>query len=258
MESIHDQEPQRGFTGVWIPRHVWEHPELNCTERCLFGEIQALSSNTGWCFATNQYLGKALGIGDQQAGALIAKLKRLNLLEPGEFNGSRRKLRLLHDTPLKNQAPPPEKSGGCPLKNQAHSTIVSTEDCTCDQPLKDLLDIPSTGDRTNVQGNGVDKAALERTIANVTAVLNEMFSRPDAAKSPWNYAEEFALVELARQRPRFEEEARALLAYRNDLPDAKVKFFPQSVGRLLNKWEDTLDRRREHIKRPPPPPKNIF
>ncbi len=97
--SMDTQEeiPTRGFTGVWIPRHVWEHPDINCTERCLFGEIQSLSWKTGWCFASNEHLGKGVGVAADRIGRMVSHLKAIGLVEIGSFNGRSRLIRAVSD-----------------------------------------------------------------------------------------------------------------------------------------------------------------
>lgn len=58
----------------------------------------------------------------------------------------------------------------------------------------------------------------------------------------WSHLEESTLAEISRS-PEAELEWSRILAYREILPIRdRLKFFPQSVGRLLQNWTEVLDR----------------
>lgn len=84
------------FTGVWIPAIIWEHADLNCTEKCLLAEIHALCEEDGACAATNEWLGNQVGgLSAVRVSTIISKLKDLGLIEQTSFDGRNRILKTL-------------------------------------------------------------------------------------------------------------------------------------------------------------------
>ena len=59
--------------------------------------------------------------------------------------------------------------------------------------------------------------------------------------------EESLLAEVSR-RPDCKEEWRTIQAYRNTLKPSDRRYFPQSAVRLVEKWQDVLDRARNYEK----------
>jgi len=72
-------KPRREFKGLWIPREIWETPQLNVVEKTFFGEIFALDGEDG-CFASNEHFCKMFGVSDRQIQNYIKKLKDLALI----------------------------------------------------------------------------------------------------------------------------------------------------------------------------------
>lgn len=88
--------PKREFTGVWIPAIIWEHADLNCTEKCLLAEIHALCEEDGACGATNEWLGNQVGgLSAVRVSTIISKSKDLGLIEQTSFDGRNRILKTL-------------------------------------------------------------------------------------------------------------------------------------------------------------------
>lgn len=105
---------------------------------------------------------------------------------------------------------------------------------------------------SRIEGNGFEGASVLRVLE---IGLNAAYQR--TAASPWTYAEQAQLAELAR-RPEVLAELETVLAYRRRLPGNEKRFFPNSIGSLLAKWTDVLDKahisRPERIRSAPPPP----
>jgi hypothetical protein len=60
-EKLDNDEPKRGFQGVWIPAALWDNPDLTRMERDLLAEIDSLSSaEHGPCHASREFLAKRL------------------------------------------------------------------------------------------------------------------------------------------------------------------------------------------------------
>ena len=68
----HEQTP----SGIGIPAEVLYNPNLSQTEKLLFGQLRNLSRSSKGCYASNQYLGKILGVGPQSISNSIQNLKK--------------------------------------------------------------------------------------------------------------------------------------------------------------------------------------
>lgn len=88
---MNDDQLQRDFKGVWIPKEIYLNDQLNWTEKILYCEINSLDNGEG-CYASNEYLQKFLGVRKSVIVDGISKLKKLGLVEQIAFNGRRRVL----------------------------------------------------------------------------------------------------------------------------------------------------------------------
>lgn len=68
------QDTKRGFTGVFIPRIIWEDTNLNWTEKLFLAEIQSFDAN-GECFASNEYFAKFFNLSKSRVSKVISSLK---------------------------------------------------------------------------------------------------------------------------------------------------------------------------------------
>lgn len=66
---------------VYIPAHIMARKDLTLTQKMLFGKIVGLSGKEGYCFASNDWLGKQLGKKADTISGWIGKLVTMGLLE---------------------------------------------------------------------------------------------------------------------------------------------------------------------------------
>jgi hypothetical protein len=66
---------------IIIPAHVLECADLTPTDKLLFGYINALSNQKGYCYANNHYLGVKTDLAKTSISRLITKLKRLKFVK---------------------------------------------------------------------------------------------------------------------------------------------------------------------------------
>lgn len=83
---------ERKFTGFWMPRDIWEHPDLLPLEKFLWAEILSFEGKDG-CYASNKYLAKILRCSEKYIGKMVKKLKDLRLIYQHSFDGRRRYLK---------------------------------------------------------------------------------------------------------------------------------------------------------------------
>jgi len=83
------ESQERKFTGVWIPREVWEAQDIPPLAKFLLAEIHALQGTEG-CFASNEYFMKMLQIGKRCIQKYLKVLKEKGYIHMKSFDGRRR------------------------------------------------------------------------------------------------------------------------------------------------------------------------
>lgn len=110
----------RSFLGIWVPREIWIHPTLSLQAKCLWAEIQSLNSEEhGGCYASDAYLSGFLGIGLARIQEVLKELRDEGLIENISFNGRRRIMKAVIPKELKNkkiERRSPENRGAIPRK----------------------------------------------------------------------------------------------------------------------------------------------
>jgi hypothetical protein len=132
-------------------------------------------------------------------------------------------------TDVSKCSPPSSSSSSSSSPSPSPSPSSSERARACEAPGAEP-EIPMTAANGDFSG-----------ISSLRETLNRVYSRP--LTQPWTYAEESALAEIAR-RPSAVSEAEIICKFRRKLPDEDKRFFPQSAGKLLQKWDETLDRAR--------------
>lgn len=61
--------------GIWIPKEILFNNKLNDKEKILLSVVLALSTELGYCFASNRYLSQVLNITINRASKIISSLK---------------------------------------------------------------------------------------------------------------------------------------------------------------------------------------
>jgi hypothetical protein len=159
-------------------------------------------------------------------------------LEIANFRQRLRIMKEAHPKPPDADAAPPD--GAVPVMRPSDDGHVPDR-----RPLRnESKRIEENQNQKRSEANGYEGTGALRLLETG---LNEAYQR--TAGSPWTYAEQAQLAELAR-RPEILAEWETLLAYRRRLPANEKRFFPNSIGSLMAKWTDVLDK--AHISRPEP------
>lgn len=77
---VWDNNANRDFKGVWIPKDIWLDAKLSITEKILLVEIDSLCGAKG-CWATNQYFADFLHISKDRVSKLISGLVQKEYLK---------------------------------------------------------------------------------------------------------------------------------------------------------------------------------
>lgn len=109
-------EPEMKFKGVWIPAEIWLNEDLNCQEKCLLAQIDALTDDEEPCFASNEWLSSFLGVSISTISHMLVDLKKKGWIETTPFDGRIRYLKLADPLP-KSATPLAEFSKG-PRRNR--------------------------------------------------------------------------------------------------------------------------------------------
>lgn len=94
--ELDPDNPQKEYTGVWIPKEVMECNELSAIDKLVYGEVACFDE----CYASNEWLAKRIGRSVTTASKCISKLIDLGFVEPCGFNGRFRLVRV-----VKNRKP---------------------------------------------------------------------------------------------------------------------------------------------------------
>jgi hypothetical protein len=78
---------KKGFKGVWLCAAIYESQELSAVEKLLLAEIDALTTDTDACYATNAHFSGRLGITVTRVDHLLGKLTRLGYIIRVSFDG---------------------------------------------------------------------------------------------------------------------------------------------------------------------------
>ncbi len=75
---------------IVINDNVIEDKKLNSTDKVVYGLVKALSNDKGYCFATNDYIGKRLNLSKSTISNTISKLKKLDYIKAKTVDYQRR------------------------------------------------------------------------------------------------------------------------------------------------------------------------
>jgi hypothetical protein len=78
---------RKGFKGVWLCAAIYESQELSAVEKLLLAEIDALTTDTEACYATNAHFSERLGVTVTRVDHLLGKLTRLGYIVRVSFDG---------------------------------------------------------------------------------------------------------------------------------------------------------------------------
>jgi hypothetical protein len=78
---------KRGFKGVWLCAAIYESHTLSAVEKLLLAEIDALTTETDACYATNAHFSDRLGVTVTRVDHLLSKLTQLGYIVRISFDG---------------------------------------------------------------------------------------------------------------------------------------------------------------------------
>lgn len=88
-----ENQSNRDFKGVWIPKDVLLNTELTMLEKVIFVEIDSLDGKDG-CWASNAYLANFCQCSTDKITSAVRKLKELGFIEVTNFDGRHRVIKV--------------------------------------------------------------------------------------------------------------------------------------------------------------------
>ena len=85
------------FTGVFIPANIWLSKELSPAEKMILGEVDALSKETGWCYAGRKHFAEWLHCTPPNVTYYINNLERLGYLNVDRNPGERSRMKIINE-----------------------------------------------------------------------------------------------------------------------------------------------------------------
>lgn len=93
-----NSKTERDWKGIWIPREVWEHPELTWYDKIILMEVDSFTKRDMDCFVSDRHLADFVGISERTVRKGISRLESLGLLARVGFDGRKRFMRSLLPT----------------------------------------------------------------------------------------------------------------------------------------------------------------
>lgn len=87
-----NENMERDFKGIWIPKEIWLNNELSAIEKILLAEIDSLDCGEDGCYASNDYMAEFCKCNAKTISRGISKLTELGYIEPFSFDGRHRKI----------------------------------------------------------------------------------------------------------------------------------------------------------------------
>ena len=82
------------FTGVWIPKAIYQDDKLSPTDKLILADIFNLCCEGGDYFKTNDTIAKEINISTPSVSRTIKKLTNLNYIKC-EYNGRSRLIKMI-------------------------------------------------------------------------------------------------------------------------------------------------------------------
>lgn len=135
---------EHGFTGVFIPAHIWLCTDLIPAEKMLLGEIDALSKRTGWCTAGREHFAKWLNCTAENVTYYTRKLEAKGLIQIERISGAGNKMRVIAEGfYTETQGDKPRLGGKPDLRGGVNDVYGGGKGDLPNIQVKDKEEIPS-------------------------------------------------------------------------------------------------------------------
>lgn len=148
-----------GYTALLPPRVRYDQ-EIPGTAKLLYAEVTAMTDVTGFCWATNGYLGRLIGVSKDRAARLVGLLEERGFLQVevirNEANTVIERRIFVTDLGLMKLPPPVKNTGRGPGENTGSPPGENTGTTMNNKNINIPPIAPQRGRRANVHKNKPD------------------------------------------------------------------------------------------------------
>lgn len=149
-----NEEMQRAFKGIWIPKEIWLSKDLKLIEKCFLVEIDSLDNDDDGCYASNDYFAEFFNLSKNRCSEIINKLKKKGYIRTAyiKSNGKRNiEKRVIHILEKSNRGIRKIQQGysenrqgyseNCEDNNIDNNISNNISNSNVNLPLKKILDL---------------------------------------------------------------------------------------------------------------------
>ena len=201
----------RDFKGVWIPKEVWLDDRLNALDKIILTEIDSLDQGEDGCFASNEYIANFCQCSATKVSTSINQLIKYGYLYVLKFDGRKRHLKSR-------------------LSNFERQDLKK-----CKADIKKLKDINTSNKTTN---NTSNKKESKNTYDEI---INSLIPDEDVKNAIYDFIKMRKLI----KKPMTDRALSMLINKLNKLSSSKdiqIKILEKSI---LNNWQDIYEYKEE-------------
>ena len=131
-----------GYTALLPPRIRYDKT-MPSTAKLLYAEITAMTDVTGYCWASNKYLGRLVGVEETRVSRLIAQMVAAGYLELTDSGGKKRKIYVTDLGFLR--LPPPVARQGNLVKKDKDNLVENDKDIHIEKSINNTPLNPPKG-----------------------------------------------------------------------------------------------------------------
>ena len=126
------------FTGVWIPKAIYEYQDINPTDKLILTDIFNLCKNSGLFFKSNETIALEVGVSRATASRSITKLINKGYITKS-FDGRNRRLKLTHQETHIDSSGGSNRVGRKLKLTQQEAQIDSAVGSNCGTSIQDSI-----------------------------------------------------------------------------------------------------------------------
>lgn len=124
-----------------LPNSLLTLAELNPTDKLILSEVYSLAENTGYCYASNEYLSKVIGISEKTVTNSICRLKMNGYIKTKSLKNNNRRIYIVHNQLMKKGVIFPEAETVSLDHTKKHRNITLKGKSNASYDIEELMKI---------------------------------------------------------------------------------------------------------------------